>query len=214
MNIFTTVVGSHMWGMEHERSDVDIYTCYVDDIHNLLSGRKLPDTKFKQYMNFDVTSIELSNLIGGLIKSNPNYVYAVMTPIVISTSGFHAQLKDIVIDTISLDMYNPIRGLAIHNYKKYIENGLDISQKRLKTIARTIKFGCNLFDNGEICFEPYTKDVTVDDILKMLDELEIAYTKNYGQLPEHTDEEPYRYWLEKVRDLMICKRSLTQCYDP
>jgi len=43
--LFETVFGSHAWGMSHEKSDVDIFRCYVMDSNKVLLGQK-PETTF------------------------------------------------------------------------------------------------------------------------------------------------------------------------
>jgi len=93
--------------------------------------------------------------------------------------------------------YHSIKGLALHNYEKYIISERDDSAKRCNTIARTIIMGCKLLRERIIEYRPIT-GTSPKDIPKFIDELDLALKESLlPDSPEHEDE--LREFLYDVR---------------
>lgn len=186
--LFETVVGSHVWQMNTLESDTDLFRCYIADTRDILLGNKPKNYFNRDDKGIDVQVGEIGSVINGLIKNNLNYLIAVHSPIVKSDSGVLASLKNLSIMNLSKQAYNSVHGLAIQNYKKYVESGVDPSAKRLNIIARTLQFGITLLREGRIEFKPSSGN-TQETIKSLMGELERAKDESkLSNKPEHTKE--------------------------
>lgn len=120
---FSTNVGSHMWKMNHENSDTDIFECYFLPTREILMGR-LPNSHFSQDKEnkVDTQVQEISKVTAEIIKSNINYIGYVFSPIVLhEESNFLTEYRKLAIKVISKQVYNSVRGMAEHNVRKYVK---------------------------------------------------------------------------------------------
>lgn len=197
-NLFTCEVGSTIWQMRHAKSDTDLFRVYVASTEEILKGTANTRSKFIQENNTDIALHELGKVTEQLLKGNLNFLVGVMSPIVVEAHNplmLH-ELKDIVIDNISKNCYHSIHGLAVHNYKKYIESGKDNSERRCNKILRVLQFGMTLLNTGKFEFKPFSGgvDYEIEEWIEILDE---AHHKS--TLPDKPNESAYRDWLYKIR---------------
>ena len=197
-NFFTTVFGSDIWGMRHSKSDMDLFRVYVVSTEDILKGVANTRSKFIQKDNIDIALHEIGKVIDQLLKDNMNFIIGVMSPIIVEVYNpvLFYELRSIVRRNISKNCYHSIHGMAVHNYRKYVESGLDKSETRCNKILRVLRFGQRLLRENQIVFEPVaggTPEI-VEEELKIL---EIAY-KN-SKLPEKPNEEEFREWLYNLR---------------
>lgn len=198
--IFRTMVGSHMWGMQHEGSDTDYFVCYTAPAKTLLDGTAeergyLKSFVFKENGN-DIVYHEAGKVVEQLLKGNVNFLWGVMSPCMVVSNAWHEKLKQIVRKNMAKNCYHSIHGLALHNYKKYIESGKDPSEKRCNTIVRTLGFGISILVRREFEFFPFM-GATPDDILRRIGDLEKEH--DASKLPEKPNDAEYREWLLSLR---------------
>jgi predicted nucleotidyltransferase len=191
-SLFVSNVGSHMWQMNHSKSDIDLFNCFKYDNYSILSGIKkpksfqyndTPEWEWKYHATrVDEVQHEIGILIQQLLKSNVNFLWGVMSPIPISCHP-HFQLKrlqTIIKDNLSKQVYHSIHGLAVHNFKHYLNDAFpplekdEKLMKKARIIMRTLNFGINLLLEEEFLFESigYT---TKDIIENMIDALDTAF---------------------------------------
>jgi len=200
-NFFTAEIGSTIWNMRHAKSDTDLFRVYVASTEEILKGTANTRSKFTQKDNVDIAIHEIGKVVDMLTKGNLNFLIGVMSPLTVSIAeppltSFYFKLRDIVKENISKNCYHSIHGLAVHNYKKYIENGKDDSERRCNKILRVLVFGKTLLDTGKLEFKPFKEGVH-DDIEAWIYQLDEAY--KYSLLPEKPDEKTYRDWLYEIR---------------
>ena len=200
-NLFTSTVGSDIWGMRHPKSDTDLFRVYVASTEEILKGTANTRSKFIQKDNTDIALHEVGKVVEQLLKGNLNFLVGVMSPLTVSVAAppltkFYSDLQNIVKENISKNCYHSIRGLAVHNYKKYIESGKDDSERRCNKILRVLQFGKTLLDTGKFEFKPFRGGVP-DDIEVWIGWLNEAY--KYSLLPEMPDETFCRDWLYNLR---------------
>jgi predicted nucleotidyltransferase len=154
--LFETVVGSHLWGMEHEGSDVDIFRCVLMDTDSYLKGSMMKNLNYTEYGKLDMQVMELGHLIDLMVENNYNAILYVMSPHVRFFNGDALEkLRSILSDGLSKEVYNSINGLGISNFKKYISSGLDTSEHRCNIICRSLQFGINLLNEKTIRFAKF-----------------------------------------------------------
>lgn len=197
--LFSTVVGSHMWRMNHEKSDIDVATLYCMNPKGFLRDRTAKNYQTKSD-DLDEAVYEVSNAIVQLKKMNVNYIWLVTSPIVVAEKSHWLQrLRQIVIENPSKQIYYSVRGLARNNIKDHIEKGdprSDKYKKKLNTIGRTLKFGIHYLIYNKFVYEKV--DIKSAD---ELDELVLKLNRVYAEssLPVHPDPEPFDQYLQDVR---------------
>lgn len=172
--LFETVVGSHIWGMNHENSDIDIFRCYQADSEDLLLQKQPKNRNYLEVGKIDVQESELQTVLDQLVMNNYNYIVAVNSPIVrFDDTTLLEYLKKCMPFILSKQCYDSIHGLAVSNYKKYIESRKDVSEKRCNIIMRTVNFGIRLLTEGRISFEK-VEGMTPEEVAKGIERLDVA----------------------------------------
>ena len=208
--LFSTIIGSHLWGMNDQDSDIDIFQVYVASTKDILKGvgnlkskHSFENTKSNSlydqpYNNtIDTMSHEIGKVIDQLIKGNINFLLGVLSPMITKPSPWLEKLRELVIDNKNKLCYHSIKGLATHNYEKYIKSGKDTSIDRCMKIGRYLNFGCTLFTTGEYEFQPPSLSPHPFEIEEWIKRLDIAYLSS--ALPITVNEEEFRNLLLELR---------------
>ena len=197
MELFVTNVGSHMWQMNHPGSDVDLFVAVLAPTKSILRGEFNDQSKVEYSGPTDRQYHELGRIVDQVLRNNWNYLSGVMSPIIVKEWPRLTELRRLATMNYSKRAYHSIKGLAEHNYQKYIINERDDSVKRCNTIARTIIMGSKLLREGIIEYRPIT-GTSPKDIPKFIDELDLALKEStLPENPEHEDE--FREFLFDVR---------------
>ena len=150
MELFVTNVGSHMWQMNHPGSDVDLFVAVLAPTKSILRGEFNDQSKVEYSGPTDRQYHELGRIVDQVLRNNWNYLSGVMSPIIVKDWPRLTELRSLATMNYSKRAYHSIKGLAEHNYQKYIINERDDSVKRCNTIARTIIMGSKLLREGII----------------------------------------------------------------
>lgn len=197
IELFTTVVGSHVWRMETPTSDIDITTVRIEPTVDVLQNIVNKKTIFTEGEQ-DITSYEIGTLIEGLIKCNIDSIKVVLSPVppIYEYKEYRNELYKVISSNVSKDIFNSTHGLGSQNYRKYIirRNEVD-NQKRINTICRSIQCGITALETGKIKFEPYHG--TTEEIPEMLRDIQVARINS--SLPEHSDQTKFREFLYNIR---------------
>lgn len=195
--LFVTNVGSHMWQMNHPGSDVDLFVAVLAPTKSILRGEFNDQSKVEYSGPTDKQYHELGRIVDQILRNNWNYLSGVMSPIVIKDWPRLSELRRLTTMNYSRRAYHSIKGLAEHNYQKYIVNERDNSVKRCNTIARTIIMGSKLLREGVIEYRPIS-GTSPKDIPKFIDELDLALKESpLTEDPQYEDE--LREFLYDVR---------------
>ena len=208
--IFETVIGSHLWKMNDKDSDIDMFQVYVAPTEDILKGvgnlkskHSFEETESNSLYNhpynstIDIMSHEIGKVIDQLIKGNINFLIGVLSPMVVKPSPWLEKLRKLIVDNKNKLCYHSIKGLATHNYEKYIKSGIDTSVDRCMKIGRYLNFGCTLFTTGEYVFEPplfCAHPFEIEYWIAKLDRTNIS-----SALPIGVSEEDFRNLLLEIR---------------
>lgn len=201
LSLFTTNVGSHMWKMDHEHSDIDLTTVHIMQSYEFLLGKTMKGRQtFNKITDTDTTFYELGHFINNLKKGNVNFLWAVMSPIIVSDNSVCLkELRQIVATTLSKHTYYSINGLAKHNVYHFIKD-VEVKDrkyyKKLNLIGRTLQFGINLLRWNKCMFEK----VNIKDkyeLYELQNQLNIAFENS--KLPNVVNEAPFDSFLIKQR---------------
>jgi len=211
--LWIVITGSHMWGMNHEGSDLDVRELYQADSKEFLIGKhkkyeggkpwKSPDGKV------DGVRYEIGHFIKQLIKGNCNYIWALMSPLVCKGEEDNydyvslyplelLKLREIFMNNLSKACYHSTRGLAISNYKELNEMDKYSKKwhKKKQLIIRTLQFSINLIKYKKVMFNTSTS-YNIGDIDYFLQKLDMVYLQS--DLPEKPNEKPFLDYLLKLR---------------
>ena len=201
--LWETVVGSHIWGMDHPGSDTDVFRVYLAPSRDFLTGMARRHERGRQHTDedtrTDVASCELGHVVAQLLKGNVNHVWGVLSPIVLATGAAHERLKELTERNLSKATFGSVNGLARHNLRRFeLERQLPEwkARKKANLIARTLRFGITLLREGRIEFEAVEVGCW-QDCYGLLDELAEALTAS--PLPDKVDAAPFREFLLEVR---------------
>jgi len=211
--LFKTNIGSHMWKMNNAQSDEDLASVYVMNSANFLTRINLDKKirgKQKHNVNHqDLTWYELSSTIEHLLKGNINFIWTVMSPIVLyERDTALRELREIVQANLSKKIYHSTKGITEHNIYHFIKKGDRESkrfQKKLNLIGRSLQFGITVLEKG-ICEFKKIHINNEDEIRALQQKLEIAYTNS--KLPEETNSKPFMDYLLKWRLIKLHEDKL------
>lgn len=203
MELFETNIGSHAWQMNRPDSDIDLFSAYIIPTRDLLSGRNHGYGSHCSGSSGageeDRVSHEIGKVVNMLIKGNINFLVGVLSPIVIHDHNNWLECLRSIVEVYGQTKActHSIRGLAVHNYRKYKDITDDkVLTKTCNTINRTLLLGVNLLNGNGFKFQPIWNQ-TPEDVINMLDEFDKAVLNS--KLPEATDPEPFREYLYNVR---------------
>jgi len=199
--LWSTIVGSHMWRMETAESDLDLFVCEVVPTRQILLGQqaKSAQTQIKD-MKVDMVTHEIGKVIYYLQRGNVHFVWGLTSPRVETTTPEHKRLRNLFETEISRNCFASINGLATHNIKDGINKygATKIPQKNLKLIARTIQFGIYVLENGSISYNvDLPEQISIEYITKLQSELQDAYEKS--DLCDAPDKKLYEDFLCEIR---------------
>lgn len=207
--LYISCVGSHMWGMQNQESDIDLVMIYIAPTRSILRGEKVPAT-IRQEMTasggeiYDTLGWEIGHLIDLLIKGNINAIWYATSPLVIMPSPVQQKLSDLVQANLCQESYHSIKGMAesqIRSETRQPEvSGAGLVKrpgKGYRTALRTINFGIRLLREGQISFEPVLHDPAEEELKDAMNQLDEAYLNS--SLPDLPDEDRFRDFLLRQR---------------
>jgi predicted nucleotidyltransferase len=199
--IFRSLVGSRMWGMEHEGSDYDYHMVYLEPTERFLGGTANKTTYdwFEDIAGdeYDFHLHEIEHTLNLICKGNINNTLRLLSPKVEYADERMWNLREIVEENLSLSLFDSAKGMALSSYHKY-EGTEDANPHRAAKILRIVRCVKRVFrDEGLWFYAVNPETVKWNDILDEVDELEEA--KGNSTLQEEPDEERLRNWLVRLR---------------
>jgi len=198
--LFVSCVGSHMWGMQNEVSDIDLVMIYIVPTRSILRGERVLHTVRQEIAArkgeiYDTLGWEIGHLINQVIKGNINAIWYVNSPLVIKPSIVQEELSALVQANLCKETYHSIKGMAESQIKS--EEKPKITGKGYRTALRTINFGIRLLSEGRICFAPVLHTPGAREVMEKMGQLQEAYEAS--RLPDLPDEDAFRDFLLRLR---------------
>ncbi len=199
--LFITCVGSHMWRMNTDESDVDLAITYIAPTRAILKGEPVSSTISQQKIIidgvvYDTLGWEVGHLINQLLKGNINAIWYVTSPIVPKPSTYQKELKSLVENNLCRNTYYSLAGMAESQVKDGQKQKGD-GGKGYRTALRTMNFGIELLSRGNLCYKPVRYIPELDEIQEKRQQLSDAYEAS--RLPDLPNEEIFREFLLKLR---------------
>ena len=200
-NLFISCVGSHMWGMQNEESDIDLVMIYIAPTRSILRGERILSTIRQEIADrggevYDTLGWEIGHLINQLIKGNVNAIWYVSSPLIVKSSVVQEELSSLVQANLCRQTYHSIKGMAESQIKSEV-GAAKKSGKGYRTALRTIDFGIALLKEGRICFAPVFHTPEFVEVMEEMRQLDEAYESS--RLPDLPAEETFRDYLLRLR---------------
>lgn len=219
--LWTSVVGSHAWGMERPDSDWDFFEVYQAPTREFLLGRTHSGGHeshglYHDGVVWDKTSSEIGHFVNQIMKGNINFIIALMAPTTEPGTvlrGFryqrngtgtiarvHAELQDIFRANLAKNIFPSTAGMVASNLNKYFTPGKD-SFLDSQSVTR--------LENGTIGIDPLVRrrrakklgqlDRMIQLGIRLLMEhrVELSPVPVGDGGPEHEDRT--RWWLEVLQ---------------
>ena len=125
--IYIVVSGSHLYGFPSKDSDIDIRCCHIRDTKTSFRLQKGSDVlQWKDEIDgkeIEFESQEIEKIIGLAYKNNSNILeHIVSKNLLTSPPTQYLRLKELTLKSISQVVAKPYHGMAVYNYKKFIES--------------------------------------------------------------------------------------------
>jgi len=154
--LFSLVIsGAHLYGFESKDSDIDIRGVYIVNTHKLLGLTKPRQVIDKITLSAngkefkDIVIYELGKETRLLIKSNCNaFERLVSEPKLFTSSEYLDWYKKMLLTKIGV--YRSYKGLAMHNYDKFISSGRKSTVKKYLYIFRGLMAGITTLEEHRI----------------------------------------------------------------
>jgi len=168
--LYITISGSDLYGFPSENSDVDYRGCYQTHTNNLLGlkgYREVIDAREP-----DISMFELRKEITLAMSSNCNVLEHLNAPTVYRTAE-SMELKELMNNCITKNgLHGSYKGLALHNYEKFISKGLNKTYKKYLYIFRGLMAGTYALQTGRIQpnmneLNKYFKLKPIKELIKM-----------------------------------------------
>lgn len=181
-----TISGSHLYGFESPNSDIDYRGMFQINSTALL-GLRTPDDHIEfKFKENDIALSELKKEVNLALAGNCNVLEHFNAKQVISTPEF-LKIRQAINNAFGKDgLMNSYKGMAIHNYHKFVLGGKATPKKYLY-VFRGIMAGIYVLQTGQI--EPNME--VLNDYFKIPEIKEIVRIKKasdeIGPLPPELD---------------------------
>lgn len=162
--LYLCLSGSHLYGFSSEDSDMDFRGCFQIKTNKLLTTRSpreyiqiltmkdgvtLEDAGEKEIYEIDSVLHELKKEVGLLLAGNCNFnEHLFAKPLL--TSQEHVELRNLIGNNLNMSgLVDSYGGMANHNYKKFILNGMHTPKKFLY-VMRGLMAALYVIRNGKI----------------------------------------------------------------
>lgn len=149
--LFATISGAHLYGFPSPDSDYDIRGVHILPI-GAVAGLYAPreTVQFDKVIDgveIDLTTHEVKKFFEGLLNKSGNLIEQVVSPLVLSTSPEHEELKSILPMTLTLHHAHHYFGFSQRKWHEFKENQ---TVKSLLYVYRVLLTGIHLMKTAEI----------------------------------------------------------------
>lgn len=219
--LWTVRVGSHAWSMNHEDSDVDLFTAYMVPTMQILEGRESYNAHVTHdpEHKLDEQRHEIKLWVDRAIDGNLNYLIGAFSdhvefemqrspgldPYMPCTDTYLEEFRKLTGAALSQRCYGSIAGTVYHNLRLIERKKLTPADpsftKRMAGIVRTAEFGVELLTTGMPVLRPVDRqEAAKADESTLIGRLEKA--RDGSPLPPRCPEQverSFRGWLSRLR---------------
>lgn len=148
--VFATITGSHAFGIASPTSDYDIHGVHLLPLseclglgtpHETIERKGMYDAERRE---IDIATHDLRKFVMLLLKGNGNVLEDLYSPLVVSSTPVHAELKELGKGCITKMLANHYKGMAFNQQRRMLNNEV---KKWLHTY-RCLLMGIHLMRTG------------------------------------------------------------------
>lgn len=202
--LFTTISGAHLYGFPSPDSDYDLRGVHILPIENVIGLYSTEDTievsEIRSGLQLDLVTHDLKKFFTLLLKRNGYVLEQLYSPLIVSTTPEHQELKAIANNCITRNHYYHYLGFAKSQWRLFNKSS-EHRVKPLLYVYRVLLTGIFLLNTGTIEANLVTLNEEfqlsyIDDIVRQKQvESEKALLKN-------TDLEFYEGEYQRLQELL------------
>lgn len=150
--LFATISGAHLYGFPSHDSDYDVRGVHILPLNSVIGLHGLKETidrtKFVDGLEIDLVTHDVKNFFLLMLKKSGNMLERIMSPLVLSTTPEHEELKAILPETLTNHHAHHYFGFSRKKWGDFLEHGR--TAKALLYTYRTLLTGIHLMNTGEI----------------------------------------------------------------
>lgn len=149
--VFATLSGAHLYGFASPQSDVDVRGCHVLPEKALMQreGDTLETSRHQDDWAMDWVSHDVQKFVNLLLRPNGYVLEQLYSPLVLSSSAAHAELKELGQGCITRAHVRHYLGLAYAQWKAFERSDPPLL-KPLLYVFRALLSGIYLMQTGRI----------------------------------------------------------------
>lgn len=149
--LFATVSGAHLYGFPSRDSDVDLRGVHLLPLADIIGLREGDETQTRMWdrdgLELDLVTHDLLKFARLMLRRNGYVLEQLLSPLVVHTSGVHAQLIDLAPGVITRHHAHHYRGFARTQWELYEKTG---ELKPLLYTFRVLLTGIHLMHTGSV----------------------------------------------------------------
>lgn len=149
--LFATVSGAHLYGFPSRDSDVDLRGVHLLPLADVIGLREGEETQTRMWdhdgLELDLVTHDLLKFARLMLRRNGHVLEQLLSPLVVHTSGVHAQLVDLAPGVITRHHAHHYRGFADTQWALYEKTG---EVKPLLYTFRVLLTGIHLMRSGTV----------------------------------------------------------------
>jgi predicted nucleotidyltransferase len=149
--LFATVSGAHLYGFPSRDSDVDLRGVHLLPLPDLIGLREGEETQTRMWeqdgLELDLVTHDLLKFARLMLRRNGYVLEQLLSPLVVHTSGVHAQLVDLAPGVVTSHHAHHYRGFARTQWELYEKTG---QLKPLLYTFRVLLTGVHLMRSGTV----------------------------------------------------------------
>ncbi|MFF8615570.1 DNA polymerase beta superfamily protein [Streptomyces sp. NPDC015350] len=149
--LFATVSGAHLYGFPSRDSDVDLRGVHLLPAEDLLGLRRPEETRSRMWdqggVEMDLVTHDLRKFVQLMLKPNGYVLEQLLSPLVVHTSGPHAELVALAPGVLTRNHAHHYRGFANTQWRLFGKTG---ELKPLLYTFRALLTGIHLMRSGEV----------------------------------------------------------------
>jgi len=205
------ISGSDLYGFSSYDSDVDLRGIFIYNTNALLGLEHPKETIEMKIGNYDIVMHELGKTMKLAYKGNANILEHISTKQIYTSLEF-LELQDLIVLN-KKGIYNSFKGLATHNYKKFIMTGRKKTIKKYLYVFRGLMAGIYALQVGKLepDLEKLSRHFKVQEVKALIKLKKEGKEKN--GLPPKMDTGSIELAIEKLFskiDKAYVKTSLTE----
>jgi predicted nucleotidyltransferase len=151
--LFATISGAHLYGFPSPDSDFDLRGAHILPLRSVVGlevrDETLEDSRVVDGLEMDIVSHDVWKFFGLLLKKNGYVLEQLYSPLVVHTTGAHAELKEIARGCITRHHSHHYFGFAETQWKLF-DKERPRRVKPLLYVYRVLLTGIHLMRTGEI----------------------------------------------------------------